>query len=47
MDFQKLSDYLDTLSWGKGLPFRKAIISTLLILLAFTAYLIIRAYFVR
>jgi hypothetical protein len=47
MDFQKLSDYLDTLSRGKGLPFREAIISTLLILLAFTAYLIIRAYFVR
>lgn len=47
MDFQKLSDYLDTLSRGKGLPFRGAIIITLLILLAFAAYIIIRTYFFR
>jgi hypothetical protein len=47
MDFQKLSDYLDTLSRGRGVPFRGAIICTLLILLALIAYVIIRTYFFR
>ncbi len=47
MDFRKLSDYLDGISRGKKLPLQGAIISTLLILLAFTAYLIIRAYSLR
>ena len=47
MDSQKLSDYLDTLSRGKGLPFRRAIICTLLILLALSTYVIIRTYFFR
>ena len=45
MDSQKLSDYLDTLSQGRGVLFRRAIICALLILLALTAYVIIRTYF--
>jgi len=43
-DFKKLSTYLDTLSRGKGIPFRQWVIGGLLILSAYIAYLIIRAY---
>jgi hypothetical protein len=44
MDFQKLSDYLNTLSRGEGIPRQRAVIGGLLILSAFIASLIIRAY---
>jgi hypothetical protein len=45
MDLHKLANYLDSLSRKKGIPFQRAAISGLLILLALIAYLIIRAYF--
>jgi hypothetical protein len=44
-DFQKLSEYLNTLSPGKAIPFQRAIITGLLILSAYIAYLIVRTYF--
>ena len=47
MDFRKSSDYLNILSRGKGIPFQRAVISGLLILSAFIAYLVIRAYLFR
>jgi hypothetical protein len=47
MDFRKLSDYLNTLSGGKGIPLQRSVISGLLILSAFIAYLIMRAYLFR
>lgn len=47
MDLWKLSDYLDTLSRGKGNLVRKGIIGGLFVLSAYIAYLIIRAYFLR
>jgi len=47
VDFWKLSDYLDTLSRGKGKLAQKWIIAGLVILSAYIAYLIIRAYFLR
>jgi hypothetical protein len=47
MDFRKLSDYLITLSRGKGIPLQRAVIGGLLILSAFIAYLVIRAYLFR
>jgi hypothetical protein len=47
MDLWKLSDYLDTLSRGKGNLVRKGIIGGLFIISAYIAYLIIRTYFLR
>ncbi len=47
MDFRELSDYLDTLSRGKGIPFQRGVICGLLILSAYIAYLIVRTYFLR
>jgi hypothetical protein len=47
MDLWKLSDYLDTLSRGKGNLVRKGIIGGLFGFSAYIAYLIIRAYFFR
>ncbi len=44
-DFSKLSDYLDTLSRGRGKLAQKWIIAGLVILSAYIAYLIIRTYF--
>jgi hypothetical protein len=47
IDFRKLSDYLNSLSRGKGISFKKWVIGGLLILSAFLVYLIIRTYFFR
>jgi len=47
MDFQKLANYLDSLSRGKGITFQRAAITGLFILFALIACLIIRAYFLR
>ena len=46
-EYRKLSDYLDTLSRGKRIPFQKWVIGGLFILSAYIAYLIIRTYFFR
>jgi len=46
-DFRKLSDYLNSLSQGEGISFKKWVIGGLLILSAFLVYLIIRTYFFR
>ena len=46
-EYRKLSDYLDTVSGRKRIPFEKGIIVGLFILSACVAYLIIRAYFFR
>jgi len=46
-DFRKLSDYVNSLSRGKGISFKKWVIGGLLILSAFLAYLIMRTYFFR
>ena len=45
MDFQKLSDYLNTLARGKRILIQKGVIGGLLILTAYISYLIIRTYF--
>ena len=47
MDFRKLSNYLNSLSRRKGIPFNKWVIGGLFILSAYIAYLIIRTYFFR
>jgi len=47
MDFRKLSDYLNSLSRGKGIPLQRTVIGGLLILSAFIAYYLIRAYLFR
>jgi len=47
IDFQRLSDYLNSLSRGKGISFKNWVIGGLLMLSAFLAYLIIRTYFFR
>jgi len=47
MDFQKLANYLDSLSRGKGITLQRAAITGLFILFALIAYVIIRAYFLR
>ena len=47
IDFRKLSDYLNSLSRGKGISFKNWLIGGLLILSAFLAYLIMRTYFFR
>ena len=44
-EFRKLSEYLDTLSGGKRIPFEKWIIGGMLILSAYIVYRIIRTYF--
>lgn len=46
-EFRKLSEYLDTLSGGKRIPFQKWIIGGMLILSAYIVYLIVRIYFFR
>jgi hypothetical protein len=46
-DFRRLSDYLNSLSRGKAVSFKKWAIGGLLILSAFLAYLIMRTYFFR
>ncbi len=46
-DFKKLSNYLNTLSRGKGAPFKQCLIGGILILSAYIAYLIIRTYLFR
>ena len=43
--FKKLSNYLGTLSRGKGIPFQRVVIGGLFILSAYIAYLLIRTYF--
>lgn len=45
MDFQKLVNYLDSLSRKKVIPFQRGLFTGLLILLALIAYVIIRTYF--
>jgi hypothetical protein len=45
--FQRLSNYLNALSRGKGIPFDKLVIGALIILSACIAYLIIHTYFLR
>jgi hypothetical protein len=47
IDFRRLSDYLNSLSRGKGISFKNWVIGGLLMLSAFLAYLIIRTYFFR
>ena len=46
-EYRKLSDYVDTLSGRKRIPFEKWIIIGLVILSAYMAYLIIRTYLSR
>jgi len=46
-EYRKLSDYLETLSPGKRIPFENGIIVGLFILSAYMAYLIIRTFFPR
>jgi hypothetical protein len=43
-EHKKLSEYLDNLSHGRGIPLQKWLTVALLILVAFIAYLIIRTY---
>ncbi|NIO21204.1 MAG: hypothetical protein GTN76_10795 [Candidatus Aenigmarchaeota archaeon] len=45
VSFKKLSNYLGTLSRGKGIPFQRVVIGGLFILSAYIAYLFIRTYF--
>jgi len=47
IDFKKLSNYLGTLSRGKGIPFQRVVIGGLFILSALIAYLLLRTYFYR
>jgi hypothetical protein len=47
IDLWKLSNYLDTLSWGKGILIQKGVIAGLFVLSAYIAYHIIRTYFLR
>ena len=47
MDFQKLTNYLESLSRKKVIPFQRGLFTGLLILLALIAYIIIRTYFFR
>ena len=47
IDIKKLSNYLGTLSRGKGMPFQRMVIGGLFILSAYIAYLLIRTYFFR
>jgi len=47
VSFKKLSNYLGTLSRGKGIPFQKVVIGGLFILSAYIAYLFIRTYFFK
>ncbi len=47
MDFQKLANYLESLSRKKVIPFQRGLFTGLLILLALIAYIIIRTYFFR
>ena len=47
IDIKKLSNYLGTLSRGKGIPFQRVVIGGLFILSAYIAYLLIRTYFFR
>jgi len=47
IDIKKLSNYLGTLSRGKGMPFQRVVIGGLFILSAYIAYLLIRTYFFR
>jgi hypothetical protein len=46
-EYRKLSDYVDTLSRGKGTPFKQCLIAGIFILSAYIAYLIIRTYLFR
>ena len=46
-EYRKLSDYVNTLSGRKRIPFEKWIIVGLVILSAYMAYLIMRTYFSR
>jgi len=45
--YRKLSNYLNTLSRGKGTPFKQCLIGGIFILSAYIAYLIIRTYLFR
>jgi len=47
IDIKKLSNYLGTLSRGKGIPFQRVVIGGLFILSAYIAYLLIHTYFFR
>ena len=47
IDIKKLSNYLGSLSRGKGIPFQRVVIGGLFILSAYIAYLLIRTYFFR
>ena len=47
LEFRKLSEYLDTISGGKRIPFQKWIIWGMFILSAYVVYFIIRTYFFR
>ena len=47
IDFKKLSNYLGTLSRGKGIVFQRVVIGGLFILSALIAYLLLRTYFYR
>jgi hypothetical protein len=47
IDIKKLSNYLGTLSRGKGIPFQRVVIGGLFILSAYIAYLLIRTYVFR
>jgi hypothetical protein len=47
IDIKKLSNYLGTLSRGKGIPFQRVVIGGLFILSAYIAYFLIRTYFFR
>jgi hypothetical protein len=47
IDIKKLSNYLGTLSRGKGIAFQRVVIGGLFILSAYIAYLLIRTYFFR
>jgi hypothetical protein len=47
IDIKKLSNYLGTLSRGKGIPFQRVVIGGLFILSAYIAYLFIRTYFFK
>jgi hypothetical protein len=44
-EYEKVSDYLDTLPHGRRIPLQKWVIVGLFILMAFIAYLLIRIYF--
>ena len=46
-EYEKVSDYLDTLSHGRRIPFQKWLIVGLFILVAFIGSLLIRTYFLQ